>query len=532
MLDDLQLDSITDPHAREVIQRLLNHIETVSAEVDRLKAENLLLRDEVNRLKGAQGRPTGPHGRTVAPDVSSDAERRVLRGRMRQPKIDQIAIHREVRCPVDPALLPPDAQYKGTVVVIVQDLELHSDNIRFLKEKWYAPSTGQTYLGPLPEGYDGQFGPQITSLAWLLSNVGQMSQSKIREVFRLAGIRVSSGHLGQILIQQANRDAEATEVAEASLAATPWQQVDHTVTRVNGDDQQCHILTTPLATVAHTHPGKDRLSTLDSLRNNRPRTFLWNAEAEAILFPRGLSAGVRRNRDLLPRDTVFDAAKLTHLLDTHVANAGRTQRQWIVEARALAAYRVATDEPVVQMLLSDDAPQLGGICAEHALCWVHDGRHYKKLRPRVAIHHEALRTFLEDYWAYYHEVRAYQEVPTATERARVEARFDTLFATVTDDDALDDRIAKTRVNRTELLQVLAHPELPLHNNAAELGCRARVRRRDVSFAPDGAQRAPVACRSDHGARPGAQPRCIVGYALTPPIIARIHCTHISKDNGS
>ena len=381
MLDDLQLDSITDPHAREVIQRLLNHIETVIAEVDRLKAENLLLRDEVNRLKGAQGRPTGPHGRTVAPDVSSDAERRVLRGRVRQPKIDQIAIHREVRCPVDPALLPPDAQYKGTVVVIVQDLELHSDNIRFLKEKWYAPSTGQTYLGPLPEGYDGQFGPQITSLAWLLSNVGQMSQSKIREVFRLAGIRVSSGHLGQILIQQANRDAEATEVAEASLAATPWQQVDHTVTRVNGDDQQCHILTTPLATVAHTHPGKDRLSTLDSLRNNRPRTFLWNAEAEAILFPRGLSAGVRRNRDLLPRDTVFDAAKLTHLLDTHVANAGRTQRQWIVEARALAAYRVATDEPVVQMLLSDDAPQLGGICADHALCWVHDGRQYKSCVP-------------------------------------------------------------------------------------------------------------------------------------------------------
>ena len=172
------------------------------------------------------------------------------------------------------------------------------------------------------------------------------------------------------------------------------------------------------------------------------------------------------------------------------------------------------------------------MAAQHALCWVHDGRHYKKLRPRVAIHHKALRTFLEDYWAYYHALRAYQEAPAATERARLEVRFDTLFATVTDYDALDDRIAKTRANRTELLQVLAHPELPLHNNAAELGCRARVRRRDVSFAPDGAQRAPVACRSDHGARPGAQPRCIVGYALTPPIIARIHCTHISKDNGS
>ena len=483
MLDDLQLDPITDPHAREVIPRLLNHIETLRTEVDGLKAEILFLRDENNRLKGEQGRPMGPHGRTAAPNISSETERRMPRGRVRQPKNDQIAIDREVRCPVDPTVLPPDAQYKGTVVVIVQDLELHTDNIRFLKEKWYAPSTGQTYLGPLPDGYDGQFGPQLKSLAWLLANVGQMSQPKILEVFRSAGIRISRGHLGQILIQQANLDAEATEVAEANLAATPWQQVDHTATRVNGDDQQCHILTTPLATVAHTRPGKDRLSMLDSLRNNRPRTFLWNTEAEAILFQRGLSAGVRRNLDLLPRDTVFDEAKLMQQLDTHVSNAGRTQRQWIIEALALAAYRAATDEPVVQLLLSDDAPQLGGICAEHALCWVHDGRQYKKLRPRVALHHETLRTFLEDYWAYYHELRVSQEAPTATERERLEARFDTLFATVTGYAALDDRIAKTSANRTELLQVLAHPELPLHNNAAELGGRARVRRRDVRFGP-------------------------------------------------
>jgi hypothetical protein len=30
---------------------------------------------------------------------------------------------------------------------------------------------------------------------------------------------------------------------------------------------------------------------------------------------------------------------------------------------------------------------------------------------------------------------------------------------------------------------LKHPELPLHNNPAELGARQRVRKRDVSFGP-------------------------------------------------
>ena len=31
--------------------------------------------------------------------------------------------------------------------------------------------------------------------------------------------------------------------------------------------------------------------------------------------------------------------------------------------------------------------------------------------------------------------------------------------------------------------VLRHPEVPLHNNPAELGARGRVRKRDVSFGP-------------------------------------------------
>jgi hypothetical protein len=485
MLDDLQLDQITDPaKAREVIQRLLNLIETLSAEQDRLKAENQQLRDEISRLKGTPGRPKGPLGRPPKQDISSEAERRVPRGRIKEPKNDQIRIDREARCTVDRAILPADAEYKGVVPVVVQDLVLRTDNVRFLKEKWYSPSTGQTFLGELPPGYDGQFGPGLKSFTWLATNVGLMSQPKLLEVVRVAGVKISSGHLGQLLIHHhPGLDAEARAVAEAALSATPWHQLDHTATRVKGTDQHCHILTTPLATVAHTQPGKDRLATLDSLRNNRPRRYRYNADAEAVLQQRGLSAGVRRNLAHLPWDTVLDEPTLTQLLEAHLSNAGPTQRAWIVEALALAAYRAASDEPVVQLLVSDDAPQLSGICAEQALCWVHDGRHYKKLRPRVALHCEALREFLKDYWAFYRELRAYQEAPTATERVRLAARFDDLFATVTGYDALDERIAKTRAKRTELLQVLAHPELPLHNNAAELGCRARVRRRDVSFGP-------------------------------------------------
>lgn len=48
---------------------------------------------------------------------------------------------------------------------------------------------------------------------------------------------------------------------------------------------------------------------------------------------------------------------------------------------------------------------------------------------------------------------------------------------------MDHQIAKTQAKKAALLLVLDHPELPLHNNAAELAVRHRVRKRDVSFGP-------------------------------------------------
>jgi hypothetical protein len=48
---------------------------------------------------------------------------------------------------------------------------------------------------------------------------------------------------------------------------------------------------------------------------------------------------------------------------------------------------------------------------------------------------------------------------------------------------LDERIEKTKLKKASLLMVLEHPEIPLHNNPAELGARQRVRKRDVSFGP-------------------------------------------------
>jgi hypothetical protein len=87
-------------------------------------------------------------------------------------------------------------------------------------------------------------------------------------------------------------------------------------------------------------------------------------------------------------------------------------------------------------------------------------------------------------------LQRYREAPTAAKAERLRRGFDKLFQPTTGYAALDKRIAITRQKRQSLLRVLAHPELPLHNNPAELGARQRVRKRDISFGP----------RSDAGIR--------------------------------
>jgi hypothetical protein len=158
-------------------------------------------------------------------------------------------------------------------------------------------------------------------------------------------------------------------------------------------------------------------------------------------------------------------------------------RKWIVDALAVAAYHAQTEWPVVRLLVCDDAPQFSWVTEDLALCWIHEGRHYKKLTPWVATHRAALDDFLEQFWDFYADLLAYRAQPTEAERARLAAAFDTLFATTTDYWALNDRIAKTRAKKDALLLVLEHPEIALHNNPAELGARQRVRKRDVCFGP-------------------------------------------------
>jgi hypothetical protein len=485
-LPDINLDAISDPATREAVRQLLNIIEAQAAEIATLRAENQQLRDENARLKGGSGKPNIKPSVPAPPaDHSSEAERQTRTPRGKPKKNATLTVTREQRCVVDPATLPSDARFNGTRETIAQDLIIRVEVIRFLREEWFVPSTNTTILAPLPPGYHGGFSPTLQTLIPALGHdTTNVSQPALLNFLRTVGVSIGAGTVARLLADSTGRWAEEAEaIHQAGLASGPWLATDQTSTRVDGQNEVCHVVGNTLFTSYHTRPGGTRQDVLAVLWGQELR-FRLNDEAVGWLESTSLPASLRKRLVLaLPWERDLTAAEFQGHLTAAGVTLGRQQQQQVSDALAVAAYHAQTGVPIVEWLLSDDATVYDHLSDGHGLCWVHDWRHYAKLRPVVACHLRALQEYRKDYWALYRALQAYRAAPTVQERLRLSEAFDTLVERETGYTALDERIGKTADKREQLLAVLELPDLPLHNNDMELAARRRVRKRDVSFGP-------------------------------------------------
>ncbi len=557
-----EIDTIEDPNLKHMVSVLLNLIERFVFENARLRQENQALKDEINRLKGEQGKPDIKPKTRKAGNMSSEQERKqaetleedrqaqegfkfdiasleklkedripvnVLcqlehligkrysdktafvkaveaeighehmrqyggllikyaryKKRHRPPKLPEIRIDREEYCPVDTSQVPDDAVLKGYETKVVQDVLITTDNVRFTREFYHSPSLHKTYLGQVPQGYEGEFGPHINAQIVSMKYVNNMSIPKIVEFFNNVGIVISGSYISTRLTKPEHMDVfhqEKSQMYQASLETGSYQQIDDTGSRVDGQNYYTHVVCNPFCTAFFTTPRKDRLTVLDVLRNFESRSFLFNDETFRLLEQLNVSKKlIRRLHDIEP-DRVLDEQEMNELLQQVFPDPekGRLHRTRIMEASAIACYHHDTGIPIVQVLLGDDAPQFKLLTDELSLCWVHDWRHYKRLRPIVPRHQEQFTAFRKRYWEYYHQLFVYKQRPSAERAESLSAEFDILFSTRTGYDDLDERIAKSHAKKQELLTVLRHPELPLHNNRSENAARVQKRRQDVSL---------------------------------------------------
>jgi hypothetical protein len=479
------IDAIADDNIKSIFKVLLNVIEELVSDNDSLREENQKLRDENNRLKGEQGKPDIRKQSQDSNNFSSEKYRnrnkKKKKKRNRKNKKDKIKIDRVEIRQIDKSKLPEDAVFKGYKDVITQDIVIKTDNVKFRKAMYYSPSLNKTFLAELPDGYDGEFGPGIKTLSISLYNKSKMAQSAIVEFLRDHGVFIGKATVSGFLTH--NLDIfhqEKNDIVREGLLSTTYQQMDDTSSRVNGKNYYAHILCNEFYTAYFTRPNKDRMTILEILFQGKIQ-FIFNEIAlslmRAMKLPKKIIQRVEENLAI----RIMNRNEMDSLLNALFPdpNKHQTNRRIILESSAIATYREFPT--AVQLLLTDDAPQYNQIAPLHPLCWIHDGRHYTKLNPIVPEHIQALKQFRERYWDFYDKLLAYQLAPTESEVETLSGEFDELFQTKTGYNKLDERIQKTQHKKDQLLLVLQHPVIPLHNNNSELGARDQARRRDVNL---------------------------------------------------
>jgi hypothetical protein len=221
-------------------------------ENEELKEANQQLKDEISHLKGEQGKPKVKGNKRKNNDISSgkerkngcagdedDPEKSKKKKRNRQPKLPQIKINREQICQVDKSDLPKDIQFKGYSDVVIQDIKIVTDNVKYRREIYYSPSQQKTYLGDLPPetAGKGEYGVGVRSLIPLLKSECNLSESAILDFLQNFGIVLSSAYIsnqwtkGYELFHQ-----EKSDIFKAGLSSCQYQQIDDTGARVNGEN--------------------------------------------------------------------------------------------------------------------------------------------------------------------------------------------------------------------------------------------------------------------------------------------------------
>ncbi len=484
MPDNFDPTTIEDLTLRPVVIFLMNTVEKLTLQNQAQAEEIQHLRDEINRLKGEKGKPNIRPNKKSG-DISSEKERHVPSPHQKSSHSQHLVISRTQTLTLDKSSLPADAVSKGYVEVLVQEAVFEAEVICFKREKYYSASTQQSYLAALPVGYDeGHFGPKLRAWVICLYFDSHMSEAKIHQFLTGLGLFISVGQISNLLIYEQEPFAtESAEVFEAGLASSPWHNVDDTSTRAGGVNHVCQIVCNLLYTFYCTVAHKDRQNVVQVLAGNPILAYRYDKAAAEYLDKHKLPLKWQVLLQTMPTVRSMSEVEVTSWLKANVPELSERYKGLVLEAMVLSHYHTQTQMAQVQLLVCDDAPQWVGIAPEIGLCWIHTARHYKKLRPVLDWHRTQLDSFITAMWDYYRELNAFRAAPCAVEATRLRSRFEELFTTKTGYDALDERIALTRANQTQLLAVLVHPEIPLHNNAAELGARQRVRKRDVSFGP-------------------------------------------------
>lgn len=470
-----------------LVKQLVARIDNLLEALQRANGEIGQMRDEIAVLKGEKARPkfkpskmdesTDKDDEPGAGAASQEGEKSKRAGSAKRSKTAQLKIHEERV--IAPAVVPPDARFKGYRDVVVQGLVIKAHNTRYRLETWLTRE-GHYLIAKLPASLQGHhFDPQLRSFILHQYHHCHVTQPLLLEQLRQWDVDISAGQIDALLSAGKDpfhdeKDAILVSGLEVSRAVT----VDDSGARHQGKNGYVLHIGNELFGWFGSTDSKSRINFLEQLHAGSITTQV-NEDALIYMRAQGLSAAIREQ--LGPTSG-------------QLPETSRTMKSWhehltslkITDARHI---RIATEGALLGSLLdkgfnpelaivSDGAGQFA--VGLHALCWIHAERLIHKLIPINDAQRQAVALVRGQLWEFYADLKAYKRQPDPDKVAPLEARFDALFTQSTDYYTLDDLLLRLHRRKSELLLVLKRPDIPLHTNGSETDIRDYVKKRKVS----------------------------------------------------
>lgn len=443
------------------------------------------LREEIRRLKGL---PETPQRRVRQPSSLNDPQGKPSRKNKKQRKPGKrpgsqkrkkkLVIHETVKLERDD--LPRGTKLHGFEDFFVQDLVVRSHNVRYRRARYYLPD-GSWQIAPLPPHVQSHFGSTLRSYVLYQHYHNHVTQPLLLEELREFGVDISAGQVNRLLTE--GHDAfhqEKDGLLPAARRVSAYLQTDDTSARHQGKSGHTLHIGNEWFAAFFTSESKSRVNFLEVLRQPYD-DYLIGGDALFYMQVHGLPQYLLEKIGWgLASDECWEwigREALERQLRVWKITSGEHRR--IITEGALFGSLMAHDL-CGPALISDDAKQFKILGFLHGLCWVHSERHVAGLIPLTTRQRRVHEQVRDEIWKYYQRLKAYRESPTARKQALLERDFDRLFQQCTGWSELDAALAKIHGKREQLLLVLEHPEIPLHNNLSENDIRQYVKKRKIS----------------------------------------------------
>jgi len=475
MKPQFSLISISEDQKNPLVQQLLDVMEHQSCIIQEQAEQIQQLKDEIARIKKQPPRPKIKPSRLgkdkQKKGKSSEGKRP---GSEKRSKTAELEIHHEE--PVEPEHIPPGSVFRYYKDWVVQDLKMAPDNTCY-QLKVYETPDGRFVMGKLPANLENKhYGPALIRFILYQHYHCHVTQPLLFEQLHEIGVDISAGKLNSILIEEKERfHLEKDRILATGLEVSTYINVDDTGARHKGKNGYC------------THIGNEMFSFFESTESKSRINFLKLLRAGHSDYCINTDAIAYMAANKLPRcaiDPIIENLGSTFTDDKHW-NEFLTQKGVVVARHIQIATEGALIGSVIDhgisdnlTIVSDDAGQFNVLL--HALCWIHAERLIGKIIPFTDEQKDDLETVRNKIWHLYEELKQYKQNPLAKAKKRLSAMFDQIFNMATRSATLNQALKRLRNNKPELLMVLEHPEISLHNNGAENAIREYVTVRKIS----------------------------------------------------